>query len=54
MNKTFFEDLGIADRERIHSQILAQIFSSDFSALTKRHKIKLLDKIFDIKNVVKF
>jgi hypothetical protein len=53
MNKTFFEYLGIADMERIHSQILAWIFSSDFSALTERQKIELLEKIFDLKHVVR-
>lgn len=53
MNKTFFEYLGIADMERIHSQILAWIFSSDFGALTEKQKIELLEKVFDLTNVVR-
>lgn len=51
MNKTFFEYLGIADMERIHSQILAWIFSSDFNALNEKQKIDLLEKVFGLQNV---
>ena len=53
MNKTFFEYLGIADMEKIHSQVLAWIFSSDFGALNERQKIELLKKIFDLTDVVR-
>lgn len=52
MNRTFFEYLGIADMERIHSQILAWIFSSDFGGLSEKQKIELLEKTFDLENVI--
>ncbi|GAA6765728.1 hypothetical protein AAFH68_16660 [Flavobacterium sp. CGRL1] len=51
MSKTFFEYLGIADMERIHSQILAWIFSSDFRGITEKQKITLLEKTFGLANV---
>lgn len=49
--KTFFEYLGIADMERIHSQILAWIFSKDFSAIDSKDKIELLQNIFQLENI---
>lgn len=51
MSRTFFEYLGIADMERIHSQILAWIFSSDFGGLTEKQKITLLEKTFGLNNI---
>ena len=53
MNRTFFEYLGIADMERIHSQIIAWIFSSDFNALNEKQKIDLLEQVFGLQNVQK-
>lgn len=51
MNRTFFEYLGIADMERIHSQILAWIFSSDCNALNDSQKLDLLMSVFNLENV---
>lgn len=51
MNKTFFEYIGIADMERIHSQILAWIFSTDCSALDENQKRELLMTIFKLEGV---
>ncbi|WP_426485309.1 PD-(D/E)XK nuclease family protein [Flavobacterium sp. 2] len=51
MNRTFFEYLGIADMERIHSQILAWIFSSDCNALNDSQKCNLLMTVFNLENV---
>lgn len=51
MNKTFFEYIGIADMERIHSQILAWIFSTDCNALDEVQKRELLMTIFKLENV---
>lgn len=51
MQKTFFEYLGIADMERIHSQILAWIFSSDCNAIDKSQKEILLSKIFHLETI---
>jgi len=48
MNKTFFEYIGIADMERIHSQILAWIFSTDCNALDESQKRELLATIFKL------
>ncbi len=50
-NKTFFEYLCIADMERIHSQILAWIFSKDFNAINPNDKKELLKKIFQLENI---
>ncbi|KAF2082063.1 PD-(D/E)XK nuclease family protein [Flavobacterium sharifuzzamanii] len=52
MSKTFFEYLGIADMERIHSQILAWIFSSDCNALSESQKRDLVMNIFKLENVL--
>jgi len=46
--KSFFEYLGIADVERIHSQFFAWIFSPDCSAIDTKQKNKLLQDIFQL------
>ncbi len=47
-NKSFFEYLGSAGLEKIHSQILAWLFSEDCNALNNEQKMSLLKKIFNI------
>lgn len=51
MKKSFFEYLGIADVERVHSQILAWIFSVDCDAIDANQKNELLKNIFHLDNV---
>lgn len=46
--KTFFEHLGVAHIERIHSQMLAWIFSKDCEAINPKDKTDLLAKIFQL------
>lgn len=46
--KSFFEYLGIAGVERVHSQILAWLFSEDCQALSDGQKNKLLKNIFKL------
>jgi len=48
--KSFFEYLGIADMERVHSQILAWIFSSDCDSIDSKQKNELFQKLFNINN----
>lgn len=50
MKRTFFEQLGAADIERIHSQMLAWIFSNDFYGFDKHKecRIRLIEKVFGL------
>lgn len=45
--RSFFEYLGLADSERVHSQILAWIFSKDCKAIDSKSKEVLLHRIFN-------
>lgn len=46
--KSFFEYLGIAHLERIHSQFFAWIFSADCNAIDCKQKDQLLQKVFQL------
>ena len=48
--KSFFEYLGIAHVEKIHSQFLAWIISPDCFAIDKEQKEKFLKEVFQLKN----
>ncbi len=50
MKRTFFEQLGAADIERIHSQMLAWILSDDFGGFNehKECRISLIEKVFGL------
>lgn len=48
--KSFFEYLGIANVERIHSQFFAWVFSSDCNAIDSDQKNELLQNIFQLDN----
>lgn len=50
MNRTFFEYLGIADMEKIHSQILQWILSEDNKSLNSNQKNKLIEIFFEIQD----
>lgn len=45
---SFFEYLGLANIERIHSQFFAWIFSADCNAITMKQKATLLKAIFNV------
>ncbi len=49
--KSFFEYLGIADIERIHSQVFAWLFSNDCTALNSRQRNQLIKEIFKLENI---
>lgn len=46
--KSFFEYLGIADMERVHSQILAWIFSSNCDSINSKQKNELFQTLFNL------
>lgn len=48
MKKSFFEYLGMADMEKMHSQVLSWLFSKNCNAITEVSKLELLNSIFDI------
>lgn len=48
--KSFFEYLGLADMEKVHSQFLAWIFSNNCHSINEDQKNKLFRKIFKLKN----
>ncbi|CAL2082909.1 conserved hypothetical protein [Tenacibaculum dicentrarchi] len=50
MNRTFFEYLGIADMEKIHSQILQWILSKDNKSLTSNQKNEFISDFLNITN----
>lgn len=45
---TFFEHIGLADLEKVHSNTLAWIFSEDCNALHPEDKIKIINDIFNL------
>lgn len=46
MNRSFFEYLGMADMEKVHSQTLAWIFSENCHGLTQKDKNALFASVF--------
>ena len=50
MRKTFFERLGIADMEKIHSQIISFIFTDQCDAISNEYKREMLIKLFPNKS----
>lgn len=48
MIKSFFEYLGLADVERVHSQFLAWVLSEDCSAIESTEKLSLCKNLFQI------
>lgn len=48
MTKSFFEYLGLADVERIHSQFLAWVLSDDCDAFNQQERKKLFKNIFKV------
>jgi hypothetical protein len=48
LEKSFFEYLGIADSERIHSQVLAWILSEDCKAIDSKERLSFLKRTFNV------
>ena len=48
MTKSFFEYLGLADVERIHSQFLAWVLSGDCNAIDQQERDRLFKNLFNV------
>jgi hypothetical protein len=46
--KSFFEHLGMADSERIHSEFISWLFSSECNVISEPEKINLLRTLFEL------
>ena len=46
--KNFFNAIGLADMEKVHSAMIAWMFSPDCNALSPEDKSKALNCLFDI------
>ena len=45
--KNFFNAIGLADMEKVHSAMIAWMFSSDCTALSQEDKSRALNSLFD-------
>ncbi len=54
MNGSFFERIGVADMEKVHSAVIGWIFSDDCKALTYQKKSELLCSLFQVSPVQTF
>ena len=52
MKKSFFEYLGLADVERIHSQFLAWVLSPDCNAVNQIERKNLFREIFNVNGTI--
>lgn len=48
MNGSFFDRIGVADMEKVHSAVIGWIFSDDCEAITTQQKSELLCSLFDV------
>ena len=48
MNGSFFDRIGVADMEKVHSAVIGWIFSDDCKALTNQQKSELLCSLFHV------
>ena len=48
MNGSFFDRIGVADMEKVHSAVIGWIFSDDCNALTNQQKSDLLSCLFQV------
>jgi hypothetical protein len=49
MNGSFFDKIGVADMEKVHSAVIGWVFSDECKALTNQQKSDLLCSLFGIK-----
>lgn len=48
MNGSFFDKIGVADMEKVHSAVIGWIFSDECKALTNQQKSELLCSLFHV------
>ena len=48
MNGSFFDRIGVADMEKVHSAVIGWIFSDDCKAITNQQKSELLCSLFHV------
>lgn len=48
MNGSFFDKIGVADMEKVHSAVIGWMFSDDCCALNKQQKSELLCSLFHV------
>ena len=48
MNGSFFDSIGVADMEKVHSAVIGWLFSDDCIALTNQQKSELLCSLFHV------
>ena len=54
MNGSFFDKIGIADMEKVHSAVIGWLFSDECCALNKQQKSELLCSLFNVRPVQSF
>ena len=54
MKGDFFNRIGVADMERVHSAVIGWMLSNDCKALTPQQKSELLCGLFDVKPIRQF
>lgn len=54
MNGSFFDKIGVADMEKVHSAVIGWMFSDDCCALNKQQKSELLCSLFNVRSVQAF
>lgn len=54
MNGDFFNRIGVADMEKVHSAVIGWMFSNNCNALTPEQKSELLCGLFGVKPIHKF
>ena len=54
MNGSFFDKIGVADMEKVHSAVISWMFSDDCCALNKQQKSELLCSLFNVRSVQAF
>ena len=54
MNGSFFDKIGVADMEKVHSAVIGWMFSDDCCALNKQQKSELLRSLFNVRSVQAF
>ena len=54
MNGSFFDKIGVADMEKVHSAVIGWIFSDECKALTNQQKSELLCSLFNVRSVQAF
>lgn len=54
MQKSFFEFVGLADVEKVHSQVLAWVLNDDCDAISKDQRKELLNNLFKVYDDIEY